>query len=866
VVARCVAVIIVMMTMMMTTAATKSTMEMEMAMAMATKRKGVARSMPWRFLLRHPELGPRRPDAARGFDRCQHHRCLSTLQGNKKDDHYRPVVIVGGGPCGLLMSLYLSKYRVPSTLFDRQTPDERFRHPQAHFLNTRTMEILRFDFPAVYRDVQRAMPPVHQWKNFVFCTSVFGDGSKASSSQVLARVEHPVAHPLVANRDANGRLGSLPSSSEDARDAFLSLCSVGHLAQHEFCRILYRHAITNEKCNDACGKLQYGRTVTGIDFESARQQGEGSTVVVVHTSDSSYSVTTPLVVAADGARSFVRGQAGIGQLGSHSIQHLVNVHVTVDPQVASRLHEQESNYGMLYSIFNPHVIAMVVCHDANKGEYVIQIPYFPPYQTWDEDFAPSKLQTMLSAIFGPRVSPASVRIRSVRPWTMGSLVSVNFFKSNRLALVGDAAHAFPPSGGLGMNTGLQDVQNLAWRIARDYHAHRRPRRQQGHWDDGPLNNHDNEIAVGGIVFVSETTLKSYERERQVVAKQNAALSTRNYRRLLEVHKSFHLNDRHPELLARALDATPIVPLGAKRHAFRLAFRAALQPLAALQQPPQSIGVWGPSQLYRDHIVQSLRQVLDSGAGLPLLFPKYELGFGYSCRDSNQEGVREQHLDDPQDPRDGADQTGDTWAETSSLKVGYLVPHVRVHVVSSFEEDAGGKCCFPHLVWIDSEEVSDIVARKSSRTISTSNLPSQLATECMPVFVLLVVGSIDLLNLDIPWMVERLKERLRLEVQVVQILRSSSSSAPTFNTAQSMNEPSSHSTSSTRWPERRLVLQELPSAFSFFRDNMANANTQRKWDQPYVVLVRPDSHIHGISSLDALDESSAASVLLGSSYD
>jgi len=37
-------------------------------------------------------------------------------------------------------------------------------------------------------------------------------------------------------------------------------------------------------------------------------------------------------------------------------------------------------------------------------------------------------------------------------------------------LVGDAAHCFPPAGGFGMNTGIQDSHNLAWKIASIFHG------------------------------------------------------------------------------------------------------------------------------------------------------------------------------------------------------------------------------------------------------------------------------------------------------------------------------------------------------------------------------------------------------------
>ena len=36
---------------------------------------------------------------------------------------------------------------------------------------------------------------------------------------------------------------------------------------------------------------------------------------------------------------------------------------------------------------------------------------------------------------------------------------------DRVFLAGDSAHRFPPSGGFGMNTGLQDAHNIAWKLA-----------------------------------------------------------------------------------------------------------------------------------------------------------------------------------------------------------------------------------------------------------------------------------------------------------------------------------------------------------------------------------------------------------------
>src|SRR4029450_4185036 len=39
------------------------------------------------------------------------------------------------------------------------------------------------------------------------------------------------------------------------------------------------------------------------------------------------------------------------------------------------------------------------------------------------------------------------------------------YADGRIFLAGDAAHSMPPAGGFGLNTGVQDVHNLAWKLA-----------------------------------------------------------------------------------------------------------------------------------------------------------------------------------------------------------------------------------------------------------------------------------------------------------------------------------------------------------------------------------------------------------------
>jgi hypothetical protein len=73
------------------------------------------------------------------------------------------------------------------------------------------------------------------------------------------------------------------------------------------------------------------------------------------------------------------------------------------------------------------------------------------------------------------------------------------FRVGRVFLAGDAAHRFPPTGGFGLNTGVQDVHNLAWKLA---------------------------LVLTGRAPAA--LLDTYEQERQPVAQANTDWSVGNF--------------------------------------------------------------------------------------------------------------------------------------------------------------------------------------------------------------------------------------------------------------------------------------------------------------------------------------------------
>jgi hypothetical protein len=83
------------------------------------------------------------------------------------------------------------------------------------------------------------------------------------------------------------------------------------------------------------------------------------------------------------------------------------------------------------------------------------------------------------------VADLEISVLSVSPWEASAIVA-DRYRVGDVFLAGDAAHEMPPTGGFGLNTGVQDVHNLTWKIAAvlrgkadeklldSYHAERQP--------------------------------------------------------------------------------------------------------------------------------------------------------------------------------------------------------------------------------------------------------------------------------------------------------------------------------------------------------------------------------------------------------
>jgi len=100
-----------------------------------------------------------------------------------------------------------------------------------------------------------------------------------------------------------------------------------------------------------------------------------------------------------------------------------------------------------------------------------------------QDFTPEFCAELIRK--GAGLPDLDVTVLGVSPWEASAIVA-DRYRVGDVFLAGDAAHEMPPTGGFGLNTGVQDVQNLTWKIAAvlrgkaddalldSYHAERQP--------------------------------------------------------------------------------------------------------------------------------------------------------------------------------------------------------------------------------------------------------------------------------------------------------------------------------------------------------------------------------------------------------
>jgi putative polyketide hydroxylase len=319
-----------------------------------------------------------------------------------------PVLIMGGGPVGLSMALGLRHFGVDCMLVEKHASSLDF--PKGRRVTTRTVEIFR------------------QW------------GLEAAASEVsLPRADSLFVFEGETLLGADFQRRGLPVDDVNRSSPTRELiCSQERL-----------EPVLRDRAHEAGADVRFSTEVVGF-----RQDDDGVTADIF-THGELVSVRAAYMVAADGIRGRTREALGVGRSGPGALGHRVSILVEAD--IVMRMKDRQS---AVYWLRQPRAGSLCAAVD-NKSRWLFVVPFDP-----DTEPVESLTEHRCIELVRSSLGDDSVELHYIgrRFWELTALVA-DSYQIGRVFLAGDAAHVTTPLGGLGMNCGVADAHNLAWKLA-----------------------------------------------------------------------------------------------------------------------------------------------------------------------------------------------------------------------------------------------------------------------------------------------------------------------------------------------------------------------------------------------------------------
>ena len=187
-----------------------------------------------------------------------------------------------------------------------------------------------------------------------------------------------------------------------------------------------------------------------VTLTALSQTPDTVTATLMHSDGREERFTTPYLVGCDGSKSVVRHRLGLDLEGETLDAYWVTADVRVDwPYPVDEGVAIPTPEGFVVATPLPHGRWRLV---VNMGEKPAELPKEVSLEEVEE--ACDRVGVHVKLSDPTWISPFAINTRLVPTMQVG-----------RVFLAGDASHVHSPVGGQGMNTGIQDAINLAWKLA-----------------------------------------------------------------------------------------------------------------------------------------------------------------------------------------------------------------------------------------------------------------------------------------------------------------------------------------------------------------------------------------------------------------
>ncbi|TKI11941.1 FAD-dependent oxidoreductase [Bacillus wiedmannii] len=399
-----------------------------------------------------------------------------------------PVLIVGGGLSGLASALFLAKHNIEYLLIERH-PSTAI-HPKAGGITFRTMELFRE--LGLEQRIRSAGKALENCRGRIAVHTI-AEANKEELAQMRAT--------------QYGNDEKLIQKIEEISPSKQTAC----------------YQITLEEMMLLEAKTLGGQLSFYHELVSFEQKENGVIATILDRETEKESVVhCDYVIAADGAKSKIREQLRISTEGRGTIGgYYMNIYFEAD--LSEFIQGDAFGFTM---VLHPEVLGALIPVD-NERRWIYHVSYDPLKGERPEDFTIERCKQIIQTAIGS--TKVESEIVSVLPWEATESTATKF-QDNRIFLVGDSAHIMPPTGGFGSNTGIQDVHNLAWKLAavikgkakpkllETYHEERYPVAKltteyassllfrAANREEGSLNNMDGLAVTVGYQYCSEAII------------------------------------------------------------------------------------------------------------------------------------------------------------------------------------------------------------------------------------------------------------------------------------------------------------------------------------------------------------------------